>query len=345
MRRHVEIPGAAVATAVALVLLLVTACSSATTQGGPGEGVLSTSPPTSEPIFSRQLEDPVDDRVTPTAPAVQTTAPAPRTPVVHVLGRIVAVSDTSPDWQADMGPITDDVATIATLACDLLSDEQCVPTSVATWASGAIELLNVATDEAGNGGADLIGAIDEIRSQDIEVVGWGTDQASAVSGLTVQRNDATISIHGISLTVDPELAATDDRSGIAGPDAFDALIAEVDQRREEGAAVVVLVDTGDLDDRAPTDEHIAQIQRLVDVGADAIVGHGSDYLQRFDRVANSAVAYSLGNAVTPTAEPLRTDGAVLRLEFANPGRACLLPATASESGPALDDPSASDCEG
>ena len=84
-------------------------------------------------------------------------------------------------------------------------------------------------------------------------------------------------------------------------------------------------------------------RQLIDAGANAIIGHGSDFLQRFDQVSTGVVAYGLGNAVPASAEPLRRDTSVLRLEFDRPGTSCLLPATATESGPSLDDEATLDC--
>ena len=338
-RRLLE-PALRTAALVSCLVAFTSACSDGAADRSTDDAALSTAPTTNEPLFSRQVENPVDPNVTPTT--AETAPPPPPTPIVHVLGGIAALVDGSPAWQANVPVVDGDVATIASLVCNPAEDATCSPDLIAAWASGGVEVVNVATAAAGVA-TDLGTSVEALRASGVEAVGYGSDQADAVSGITLERDNATISVHAISLVIDPDAAAAQDRPGVAGPDAYDDLVAVVEERRNEGAAIIVIVDIGAADDRAPTAEQIEQVQRLIEIDADAIVGTGSDYLQRFDRVANSTVAYSLGHTATATDDPLRTDTAVLRLEFANPGRACLLPATGSATGPALDDPTITSC--
>ena len=87
-------------------------------------------------------------------------------------------------------------------------------------------------------------------------------------------------------------------------------------------------------------------QAILDTGgADAIVGHGSDFLQRFEKIDETAIAFNLGNALTANDEPLRRDSAVLRIQLEEAGDfTCLLPAEGSEFGIVLDDPAGAGCQ-
>jgi len=262
--------------------------------------------------------------------------------IVHVFGSVRSVPPVAPSWGKTIPMIGEDLATIVSVGCNPDTPE-CANPALATWmAEGSVEVVNVATASAA-ASETLSTTVAELRAAGVEVTGYGEAAFAARSGVRLSSSGVTISIHGISLIVDDERAAGPNSPGIAGAAVLDELLEEIEALGDEGLGIVVLVDVGSLDDRAPTATQISDIQRLVDAGADAVIGHGSDFIQRFDRVGNTTVAYNLGNAVTSTDEPLRTDSAVLRLEFGSPGSACLLPTTADSAGPALDDPANQSC--
>lgn len=318
--------------------MLTTACSDDGSGGELAEFQQLNSTTSTQPS-SRVASDPFEaDFVPPVT--------LPDNPLLHVLGSIRSLPETSSDWQADVAVVIDDVATVASLGCNP-TDADCNPSDLLAWSIGGVDLINLATANAGLAGPDLEDVVLDIRSAGVQVVGYGEDLTTAIAGVTVETNNLTVAIYSISLTAAEETWATENSSGIAGANAFDALLQEVVDQRAEGIAVVVLVDSGSIDDRAPTEQQVADLQRLVEVDVDAIIGHGSDFIQRYDRVANSTISYSLGNAVTATEDPLRADSAVLRLEFAaqGQGQACLLPATSGPNGPALDDQTITTCIG
>lgn len=325
---------------MSLSLVVLGACSSGEAKNTSFE--LSTS--TTQSLTARQAADPIEGTLDPnrtTTSISRTTVPAANM-TLHVLGSVRSITDASANWQSDIPLVGNDVATIASLGCDP-TDPDCTSSMVAGWAKGGVDLLNVATAEAAAAGASLPAFVEELDGEGLTVLGYGLNRASAVSGVTV-GNESAISLHAISLNADDEASAGVDSPGIAGPSAFDALLDAVADRQATGLAVVVLVDAGSIDDRAPNAAQIESIQRLVDLDVDAVIGHGSDFIQRFDRIDQSTVMYNLGNAVVDTSDVLRTDSAVLRLEFGTPGRACLLPSTATALGPILDDVSVQSCD-
>ena len=299
--------------------------------------VFGVSTTTTQQTKARQAADPLDGTLDPnrTTTTLVSTLARDAGPILHVLGSIRPITGPAPDWQTIMPPLTNDNATIASLGCTP-TNEGCTSADVAAWAMGGIDLVNVATSKAADERETLAEFIQDATTEGLNVVGYGLNLASAVNGVSVGTPGSPISVHAISVTASDDASAGPDTPGIAGPSAFDALLATIADRQSTGHGVVVIVDSGSLDDRAPSPSQIADIERLIDAGVDAIVGHGSDYLERFDHVGSSSVAYGLGNAVIDTTEPLRTDSAVLRLEFDSPGRACLLPSTASAVGPMLD---------
>ena len=292
---------------------------------------------TGEPLIGRSAGEPVIGRSAgePTSPS------GPVAPLLHVLGSVRSI-ELEDSRFSDASPIfSSDLATIGSLGC---SATTCTPAALTSWAEGQLDVVSVATLRAAIEGPDALRTqVVALESAGITVVGFGDDIEEAGAPAIVGPPEQQIAIYAISLAPDTQSLATEDRAGVAGPASLDRLRAAVISSRNDGLGVVVLVDWGNLENRAPTDQQIDDVNRIVDAGADAIVGHGVDFLQRFDLVSQTAVAYSLGSSSIATDDPLRADTAILRLEFTTPGRSCLLPAAASPSGPVLDDPALISC--
>lgn len=285
-------------------------------------------------VFGRQAGEPALGRV-----AREPGEPLP--PVVHVLGSIRSIADETVRFSNDASPVVDDLATIVSQGC---TPGECPAGQLGQWAGDQVEIVNVATRAAASEGTGQLGAhVADLRESGLTVIGYGESAESAAAPVIFTTGAQEIAIHAISLDPDNPALATESTAGVSGIAQLDLLRESIIDNRNNGRGVVVLVDWGIQEGRAPTDQQIADVEQIVDAGADAIVGHGSDFLQRFDLVSQSAVAYSLGNASITTADPLRADTAILRLEFDTPGRSCLLPATAGPSGPALDLPEDTTC--
>lgn len=327
-----------------IVLMTLASCS-----GGDDPSVTPTEPEVAaDTVAKRAGGESVDDAAAgrqANEPAVARSAGEPgadAAPLLHVLGSIRSVADPTATFGDDAQVVRSDLATIASIGC---APSQCPPTELAPWAIGQIEVLNVATREAASeGGGQLSAYVEEFRQLGITTLGYGNNIQAAVEPVIRRNGNNRVAIHSISLDPDNPALATADSPGLAGVTALDALRQAIIANRNNGLGVVVLVDWGQNDLRSPSAEQIVDVERLVEAGADAIVGHGSDFLLRFDLVGQTAVAYGLGNSSITTLDPLRADTAILRLEFDTPGRSCLLPATAGPSGPSLDDPTITSCQ-
>lgn len=291
---------------------------------------------TTENTVARQAGEPSVGR-TAGSPTLSPTAP-----VLHIVGSVQAIADPAGTFTAETAVVSNDLATIATLGCAIST---CPPEQLAQWAGGQLQIMNVATLRAAIEGPDaLANQIDALEDAGVATLGYGDNIAAASEPIIVSTGGQMVAIHAISLAPDTQSLATETTAGVAGPAAIDLLRESVIANRNDGRGVVVFIDWGNLDGRSPNAQQLDDVDRIINAGADAIVGHGSDFLQRFDLVGQTAVAFSLGNSTVTTAEPLRADTAVLRLEFDTPGRSCLLPATATPTGPFLDDPSLTTCE-
>ncbi len=256
--------------------------------------------------------------------------------VIHVLGSLAVVPDDVADWTADAPILGDDLATVVALGCPL-DDDRCTATPLDILAASPVDVVSLATDAAEAGGiATLALAAESASAAGVRVVGFGATVEAAVAPIILAGTSGEIAVHAISLSsATPVAEATDTQAGIAGSAALPLLIEQIETSVREGRGVIVLVDWGPGESRAPDTARAEQAALFAELGVDAIVGAGSGFLQRFDRVDSTAVAYDLGHATTEADDPILRDTAIARLEFGVPGASCLLPATATPQGPLL----------
>ena len=285
---------------------------------------------------ARTAGEPVDDQ----ARAAVDPSAVQRPAVVHVLGTLALLPESPAAIPQQVTPLQDDLVSLITLGCAPGTDG-CTSDRIDALAAADVEVVNVASAAVGSTDADQVGAaVASLGAAGIEVTGWGENRASAVEPVRIAAAGQTIALHAISLAEDGlerSAHATESTAGIAGPDAFAELLVAMAASQSAGDRVVVAVDWGDAERRSPDGEIVDLATALVRAGADAVVGSGSEFLNRLEVIEGAPVAFDLGQAATATDDALRRDTAVLRVVFnGDADAACLLPATASATGPSLD---------
>ncbi len=315
------------------------ACSS----DAPDQSALVVEPSTPTTLVARQAGTPTSSTAPTTTSSTSTlTTPTPTTSspigVVHVLGALATLPGDTAGWDDRIAPVTDDLGTITTLGCEL-DTVGCEPERLTLLGAASVDVISLATDIAEQSGADALElAADALETRAVGVVGFGETIEDAVAPIVLGNGNASIAIHAISLSPEPPVAeATASGAGIAGASALPLMIRSLEASVADGRGVVLLVDWGPDEVRAPAQDRADRAALFAEIGVDAVIGSGSGYLHRLDRINNTTVAFDLGSAVTAETDVTRTDTAVARLEFGTPGVACLLPATADPDGPVLDD--------
>nr|PZN35965.1 MAG: hypothetical protein DIU70_14910 [Bacillota bacterium] len=91
-------------------------------------------------------------------------------------------------------------------------------------------------------------------------------------------------------------AATEDRAGVAPLD--EAILEEdIPRARAEADVVVVTVHWGEEYQNVPTPEQVRLARRMVDLGADLVLGHHPHAVQGFEIYRGGFIAYSMGNFI------------------------------------------------
>ena len=136
----------------------------------------------------------------------------------------------------------------------------------------------------------------------LSVVGIGRDAEEAFRPALVEVGDTVVATLAASLadqdpTADPtgHWAATGARSGIADATDPSRLLAAVRRADEDADVVVVYLHWGIQGARCPSPDQRSIATRLVERGADVVVGSHAHQLQGAGRLGEGYVSYGLGN--------------------------------------------------
>ncbi|WP_139982370.1 CapA family protein [Nocardioides litoris] len=162
----------------------------------------------------------------------------------------------------------------------------------------------------------------------LDVVGVGRDAAQAFAPAVREVRGSRVAVLGATVagadpTADPtgQWAATDDRPGTA--DALDPtrLLAAVRSADRGADVVVTYLHWGVQGESCPDDRQRSLARRLVDAGADVVVGSHAHVLQGDGRLGPAYVAYGLGNHAWYTPSTTTTLTLTVRPPTAPGGRA------------------------
>ena len=135
-------------------------------------------------------------------------------------------------------------------------------------------------------------------------------QTVAFIGVTTARN----SVDGPTV---PELPYTPEDANVP-----DLLAPVIEEARRTYDHVIVFAHWGIPDERAPTPERRDAARALIDLGADAVIGHHPHVLQGIEIYNNGLIVYSLGDFLFDAMMDQRRLTGVLRVGFA-PKSPCL----------------------
>jgi poly-gamma-glutamate capsule biosynthesis protein CapA/YwtB (metallophosphatase superfamily) len=176
-----------------------------------------------------------------------------------------------------------------------------------------IRVVNLANNHAADAGmAGMLEGRAAVENAGIGAVGAGGNLAEAVRPWRGEVKGVRLAVFGVSVVEAPAAGAgrpgvlrLPDHAGVFGP----ALLAA----RGNGAVVVVLVHWGDEHVTEPNDEQREWTHWLVGNGASVVAGSGPHVVQKTEMHGGAAIAYSLGNAVYPSALRGRGSGFIWSL--------------------------------
>jgi len=179
------------------------------------------------------------------------------------------------------------------------------PAALAALGAAGIDAVSMANNHALDYGPD--GLVDSLGAKALTpspvIIGVGANAGEAYTPYRVDVRGQRIAVIAATDVLDGNLAvawtATDTHAGIASARAqrADRLLATVLATRADSDTVVVFLHWGIEDQMCPSAGQRTLAQRLVDAGADIVVGSHAHRLQGAGRLGTAFVDYGLANFV------------------------------------------------
>lgn len=188
--------------------------------------------------------------------------------------------------------------------------------------AAGFDVISLANNHAGDYGSEALReTLEALRLLDIAVCGAGMNEAGSRSPAILSAGNRKIAFLAYAEPIWSVLAAGD------GPGVAvlreDAVVADLAAARKQADIVVLSLHWGEEHRGQPRESDRALARRLVDAGADAVIGHHPHVLQGAEFYRGAPILYSLGNFVFDMISPATYDGAAALLEFRD-GRAAQL---------------------
>jgi poly-gamma-glutamate synthesis protein (capsule biosynthesis protein) len=168
--------------------------------------------------------------------------------------------------------------------------------------AGGVDVVTMANNHGMDYGVSgLRDSLRAARATGVPVVGIGLDEERAYAPFRATVRGQRVAIIGATQVLDDNLisewTADVGKPGLASARREDRLVAAVQEARETSDTVVVYLHWGVELSECPTDTQRSLARRLVDAGADVIVGGHAHVLAGGGRMGRAVVHYGLGNFV------------------------------------------------
>lgn len=178
------------------------------------------------------------------------------------------------------------------------------PKNLPAMKKAGIEVLSLANNHSLDYGYEgLKDTLMHLKASDIKTLGAGVDRESAREAVIIEKEGVKIGLLGFSRVV-PHVDwwATDSRPGLVG--AYDgqmkAVLEDIENLKSQVDILIVSIHWGKELHETPRAEEISVAKKMIDMGADAIVGHHPHVLQAIEIYKARPIFYSLGNFVFGT---------------------------------------------
>jgi hypothetical protein len=139
--------------------------------------------------------------------------------------------------------------------------------------------------------------LEELRRLGIRTFGAGTLANNAGNPLILEETG--VALLGYACPSTAAVLATPDRPG-AAPLSLERIVRDIADARGAGARrVIVSLHWGEEQVFLPKPGDVVMGRRIIDAGADLVIGHHAHLAQPFERYREKFIFYGLGNCITP----------------------------------------------
>lgn len=193
------------------------------------------------------------------------------------------------------------------------------PNNLKAMKEAGIDVLGLANNHTLDYGYEgLLDTLSYLDKNDIKRAGGGKNKQEAIEGAIIEKNGLKIGVLSFSRVVpDVKWYATDKRPGIVG--AYDPHISEVivriEEMKKEADIVILSIHWGVELSATPRKQEMDLGKKLIDAGADIIMGHHPHVLQGVEIYKGKPIFYSLGNFVFGTKNELTSNTMIGQINF------------------------------
>ncbi|MWJ33533.1 CapA family protein [Saccharibacillus sp. WB 17] len=173
------------------------------------------------------------------------------------------------------------------------------PKALGPLRKAGVDVVNLANNHTLDQGIPgLLDTIKHLDKANIAHVGAGADEAAAYAPVIVERQGVKIAIVGVSRVLpEADWAAGKKHPGAASAYDPEAAARAVQAAKRQADVVVVIVHWGKERVDTPDANQTVLAHRMIDAGADLIIGGHAHVLQGFESYKGKWIAYGTGNFI------------------------------------------------
>ncbi len=168
-------------------------------------------------------------------------------------------------------------------------------TMARTLKDAGFTVLSLANNHAMDYGASALSKTQTaLDAEGIKTFGAGADIEAARQSAVIIIKGVRFAFLGYGIGHSPDIYASAKRPGVA-PLASREIVKDVKKAREKADVVIVSLHWGMEYNDTPDEKQRDTAHKIIDAGADIIIGHHPHVMQRIEVYKDKVIAYSLGN--------------------------------------------------
>ena len=183
--------------------------------------------------------------------------------------------------------------------------------------STGFNIANIANNHTIDyGKRGFVKTIEVLKDHSIYPIGGGENQQKAFQPLLMEKDGETFAFFGnLEFLLEGTVFNKDQPYPAFGQ--IEKLCSEIQKINSSIDHIIVTFHWGQENSVIPTKGQISQAHKVIDAGADLVIGHHPHVLQTIETYKNKLILYSLGNFVFDNSQKLQKESVIFRCQFKN----------------------------
>jgi poly-gamma-glutamate capsule biosynthesis protein CapA/YwtB (metallophosphatase superfamily) len=191
------------------------------------------------------------------------------------------------------------------------------PDLINVLVAGKVNLVSLANNHIMDYGVEsLLETITLLEKHKVSFAGAGLDITQARRPASLVIRGEKITFLSFSLTFPEEFWATDSSAGACFP-SHTFVYEDIKKYRAESDIIIISCHWGEELLTTPKPYQVELAHKMIDAGADIILGHHPHVVQGIEYYKNKIIAYSLGNFIFGSYSKSATESMILKMSWSN----------------------------